>query len=210
MNCLDKERLKQNISCNIIVIDNFYENPFEVREFALEQRDDYQPNDYHPGIRSSSFATEKHREMINNIVEPFSGKINKFNISKDKSSNSNGTFQLNVSEDRKSWIHIDTGDTNWAGIIYLTPNAPLSGGTGFFKHKDGNLTNCDKSILQNDNKVKQNRYDNTQWELVNSIGNVFNRLILFRSNQYHMSLDYFGNDFEDGRLIQLFFFKTER
>jgi hypothetical protein len=93
---------------------------------------------------------------------------------------------------------------NWAGIIYLTPDAPVSGGTGFFKYKNGDI--LELSLEQE----KKNGKDNSKWEIVSTIGNIFNRLVLFRANQYHMSLDYFGEDFNDGRLIQLFFFSTEK
>jgi hypothetical protein len=52
-------------------------------------------------------------------------------------------------------------------------------------------------------------YDMTQWELVDRIGNLYNRLILYRGDLYHTSLDYFGRDLETGRLFQTFFFNTE-
>jgi hypothetical protein len=52
--------------------------------------------------------------------------------------------------------------------------------------------------------------DYTKWEMVDRVGNVFNRLIMYRADNYHVSLDYFGKDLNDGRLFQVFFFNTER
>ena len=52
--------------------------------------------------------------------------------------------------------------------------------------------------------------DYTKWEIVDRVGNVFNRLIMYRADNYHVSLDYFGKDMYDGRLFQVFFFNTER
>jgi hypothetical protein len=52
--------------------------------------------------------------------------------------------------------------------------------------------------------------DYTKWEMVDRVGNVFNRLIMYRADNYHVSLDYFGKDLHDGRLFQVFFFNTER
>ena len=52
--------------------------------------------------------------------------------------------------------------------------------------------------------------DVSKWELVDKVGNVFNRLILFNANHFHCSMDYFGNNSNDGRLFQVFFFSTER
>jgi len=45
--------------------------------------------------------------------------------------------------------------------------------------------------------------------LVDQIANVYNRLVLYRGDHFHMSLDYFGQGLEDGRLFQTFFFNTE-
>lgn len=50
----------------------------------------------------------------------------------------------------------------------------------------------------------------TKWQLVDQVGNVFNRLVIFNSFNYHMSQDYFGTDKNDGRLFQVFFFSTEK
>ena len=77
----------------------------------------------------------------------------------------------------------------------MTPDAPFSAGTGFFRAKDPSPSNG---------------YDMTRWDLVNQIGNVFNRLVLFDSNQWHTSMDYFGDCKENGRLFQVFFFKTKK
>ena len=209
MNFLEQQRLEQPLTCNIIVIDNFYENPLEVRDFAISQISDYQYNEFHPGKRASSFANENHINLFNKILEPFAGKIIKFDMSKDKETNSNGSFQYNIATDKKSWIHRDSYETNWAGIIYLTPNAPISGGTGFFKYKDGTLNQMDEELLNNGKEIRNSCQDNTKWETVSTVGNIFNRLVLFRSNQYHMSLEYFGDNINNGRLIQLFFFTTE-
>jgi hypothetical protein len=52
--------------------------------------------------------------------------------------------------------------------------------------------------------------DYTKWEMVDRVGNIFNRLIMYRADNYHVSLDYFGKDINDGRLFQVFFFNTER
>ena len=51
--------------------------------------------------------------------------------------------------------------------------------------------------------------DMTKWELVSEVHNIYNRLILFRANQWHTAQTYFGNNQETGRLSQLFFFDTE-
>ena len=52
--------------------------------------------------------------------------------------------------------------------------------------------------------------DITKWELVDKVGNIFNRLIIFNAHHFHSSMDYFGTTKEDGRLFQVFFFSTEK
>ena len=49
-------------------------------------------------------------------------------------------------------------------------------------------------------------YDSTKFDTVDVIGNVFNRLVLFKSTIIHSAGEYFGNTKQNGRLVQLFFF----
>jgi len=180
------------------VVDGFYNNPDEVREFALAQ--DFPVTGNFPGARTKPEFNQSVFDTLQHIVEPFAGKINYF-----PTDDYNGAFQITTARNR-SWIHADHG-TKWAGVVYLTPNAPLSSGTGFFKHKSTGLMWSDdvgKGTWNNDSQ------DMTKWELVSSVGNVYNRLILYQGKQFHTSLDYFGNSKENGRLFQTFFFSTER
>lgn len=208
MNILEKNKLNNPLSINTLIIDNFYENPMKIREFAINKINEYENHNFHPGKRTPSYATLEHKEILNKIIEPFSGKIIFFDMSKNN--NDNGSFQFNTSNDVKSWIHRDSYNANWTGVLYLTPNPPPNSGTGFFKYKkDGTIDEIDMLLLNNEKELQLNCRDNTKWDLLSNVGNVFNRLLLFRSNQYHMSMDYFGTDIYNGRLIQLFFFKTE-
>ena len=85
----------------------------------------------------------------------------------------------------KSWVHREIY-TEWAGIIYLTPNAPLNSGTGFFKHKETGIETLEeynnsnekiKKIIDNDGN------DMEKWELIDYIGNKYNRLVLFHKKK---------------------------
>ena len=58
-------------------------------------------------------------------------------------------------------------------------------------------------------KLNMDGQDYTKWELVDTIGNIYNRLVLYPGDLFHASLDYFGKDLETGRLFQTFFFNTE-
>ncbi len=195
---------------NSLTIDNFYTNPDEVREFALKQ--EFKVRGNYPGQRTKSFLTDSLKKKMRDILYPFAGEITYWG-SDDKENNYTGSFQYTVSEDR-SWIHADS-TTDWAAVCYLTPNAPVSAGTGIFRHKETGWMNFDYKRQNDVEYMKQSpsgddMQDYTKWEMVDKIGNIFNRLIMYRADNYHVSLDYFGKDINDGRLFQVFFFNTER
>ena len=188
-----------------IVIDDFYIDPYQVREFALSQEFDVRGN--YPGQRTISFANDSILEIIQNSIRYAGGQVLDWNISEYT-----GAFQYTTSWDR-SWIHADQ-TTSWAGVLYLTPNAPLSAGTGLFKHKETGLfaapRNSDGGYdVELLNKINVDAQDMTKWELVDRVANKFNRLVLYRGDLFHMSLDYFGQNKYDGRLFQTFFFNSE-
>jgi len=179
---------------NVIVVDDFYEDPDSVRTFALSQ--DFYVKGNFPGDRTKSFSTEKMKHTFEKLIG------NTISYWPRSEADYNGCFQLTTSRMR-SWIHRDI--TDWAAVIYLTPNAPFSGGTGFYKHKNtGNI--CASNFDEENKQMDMDSYDNSKWELIDNIGNVYNRLILFRGKRSHSSMVYFGNTKNDGRLFQTFFF----
>lgn len=202
-------------SCGIIVVDNFYNNAQGTRDFILTQ--DFSVKGNFPGQRTISYANEHLKDVIQSYVAPFGGRITDFPMPSlekdikdtlDTKSAYNGSFQYTTSRER-SWIHAD-GWNNWAGVLYLTPDAPLSAGTAFYRFKNGEYSEEDAKLLNTKDQTDRFSQDLTKWELVDTVGNVFNRLILFNSKRFHMSMDYFGDTKENSRLFQVFFFSTER
>ena len=188
------------------IIDDFYSDVDSVREQALQQ--DFSVRGNYPGPRTKTFLNPSIKSTLEAVVKPFYG-----NVTYWSDEQYTGAYQYTTSRDR-SWIHADQ-TTKWAGVCYLTPNAPLSAGTGLFKHKATGLTmaprkddgSYDDELLA---EVYKDAQDMTKWELVDNVANVYNRLILYRGDHFHMSMDYFGQDLYDGRLFQTFFFNTER
>jgi hypothetical protein len=90
-------------------------------------------------------------------------------------------------------------------VCYLTPNAPVSSGTGLYRRKSTGLMTGTKDEQLDIGEPQ----DKTKWELVDTVGNVFNRLVMYRGDLWHISQEYFGNSKENGRLFQLFFISTE-
>ena len=189
---------------NSLVIDDFYNNPYEVREFALQQ--EFNVTGSFPGYRTKPFTNDSIKNNIGDTIRPFAGEITWWG------GEYTGAFQFTTADDR-SWIHSDSY-TDWAGVLYLTPDAPITAGTGIYKHKHSGLMNWDYDAHKDDefdpNSPMETSKDITKWDLVDRFGNLFNRLILYRADNFHISLDYFGKDLNDGRLFQVFFFNTEK
>ena len=183
---------------SFVVIDNFYNNPDEVRNFALKQN--FQENiKYHKGKR------------ICNPLFRFSGLKERFEqildckIKNWEKYGTNGCFQYCVAED-KSVYHVDTQE--YAAIIYLTPNAPVQSGTQFFRSKNTKKMTTDLSDYQT--VFKNGFYDSTEFEQVDVVGNIYNRLIMFNAQFIHAAPVYFGSTRENSRLFQLFFFDIDK
>jgi hypothetical protein len=191
---------------NLIIVDDFYGiDPMIPRNFALSQ--EFSEYGNYPGQRTRSFHYDDLKRSIQDIVWSAGGKITQF-----EELQYNAAFQYTTAKD-SSWIHADQ-TTMWAGVCYLTPDAPLSSGTGLFKHKETGLYGAaydengdyDKEIMD---IIYRDSRDMSKWDMVDMVSNKFNRLVLYRGDLFHTSLDYFGTDKNDGRLFQTFFFNTE-
>jgi hypothetical protein len=179
---------------SIIVIDDFYINVDEVRQFALSV--EYQPNlKFYKGLRS---VKNYQQDGIKEVFETLIGeKIKSF----PNEGSTNGCFQITTAEDPQVY-HCDL--QKWAAMIYLTPNAPLQSGTRTHKSKINNAVHgSDVNISQS---FIGGHYDSTKFDIVDDISNVYNRLVIMDAQQIHSAGNYFGNSKESGRLIQLFFF----
>lgn len=176
-----------------MVINDFYSNPDQVRAFALTQ--DFGVAGNFPGKRTVSFLNDDIKSCIQYFMN-FAGNITNWY----EESGYTGAFQYATSYD-KTWIHCDH-TSMWAGVCYLTPDAPHTAGTAMFRHKETGEYRA--------NVNEHESYDYTKWDKIDIIGNKYNRMIIYRGDLFHASLDYFGKDLYDGRLFQTFFFDTER
>jgi len=188
-----------------LILDDFYTDPMETREMALAQEFSVQGN--YPGIRTPSVFNQSVYDVVQRVIYPAGGKITRWDMDQYT-----GSFQYTTSRDR-SWIHADQ-TTIWAGVCYLTPDAPLSAGTGLFRHKPTGLEMAPRNPDGSYNtdllsQINQDSQDMTKWEMTERLANKFNRLVIYRGDYFHMSLDYFGSDKYNGRLFQTFFFDTE-
>ena len=106
---------------NLIIVDDFLGNPDMVRDFALKQ--DFNVKGNYPGIRTRSFLTPDLKEAMQTIVWNYGKEVTNW----FQTDGFSGSYQLAYASDR-SWIHTDHFN-KWAAVLYLTPDAPLTGGT---------------------------------------------------------------------------------
>ena len=174
------------------VVDNFYADPIAVRNFALKQ-EFVEEKDYYKGCRT------KHQYFLPGTKEAFE-KIMCIQIREWESHGMCGKFQYCTAQD--SLVYHHDGQT-WAAMIYLTPDAPYDCGTSLFASKNGARKSSDANI---GTAFDGGFYDSTKFDLIDSIGNVFNRLFIFDAQNIHAASKYFGQTLEDSRLFHIFFF----
>ena len=179
-----------------IVVDDFYADPNEVREFALSQEFVAHP-EYHRGKRTEeAFMFDGLKERFEDLLGHPILNWGKYRV--------NGCFQSCVSTDPIVY-HADT--QTYAGVIFLTPNAPPAGGTKIVR----SIHTKERKTYGNDADVvyRHGHYDSTEFETLDQFGNVYNRLILWDAQCIHAASSYFGDNIENGRLFHIFFFDVD-
>ena len=196
---------------NIIVVDDFYDNPEEVRNFALKAEYPKQIDEYtYPGRNSeeSYYSQDIHQSFEKLVREPL--------IPADK----NGYFRISLETDtHKQDVHVDPS-WEFGAVCYLnTPEQVIDeGGTSFWIHNKTKMETCP----QTDEEAKYYGYssgkeawwttvygeglDRSKWTRYLLSPMKYNRIVIFRTNLWHSHNYNFGTNLQNGRLVQLFFF----
>jgi hypothetical protein len=182
-----------NYNKRIFVVDNFYSDPHAVREFALQQNfiEDLR---YYKGKRTEEkFFVPGTKKVFETIIGQPIKIWEEYSM--------NGVFQTCNPQDP---LVYHTDNQQWAAMIYLTPNAPFQAGTSMYAHKETKARHVSDPGIET--AFDGGFYDGTKFELVDSIGNVFNRLVIFNGKCIHSASQYFGQTLENSRLFHMFFF----
>ena len=195
---------------NLIVVDNFYGYPDQVRDYALSV--EYEPGGKRnwPGRDSiDEHGKEELTEMISQVVGQ---KLT------TKSCNKCSYFRrTKVGEYGTQDIHFDPNPgLVWAGIIYLTPTFHPTGGTKFWKHREfgwefaPNQEQAVKCGIHSHqdmvNFFNTDGKDRDKWIETDNISFKYNRLVMFNPFMFHSNGEWFGTDDQSARLVQLLFF----
>lgn len=195
----------------VTIVDDFYENPELVRDFALSQKF-YPSAGNYPGMRTDLIS-----DINQNFYQTFCEKL--FGLFYDMSDtyiswNLDTMFQKisRMSENKKSkfnegWIHHDP--CIFSGIIYLSMN---SVGTNIYEPIDPNDTYyCQKErdIFYLGKEISEEEYasaiveNNSKFKPSVQIDGKFNRLVLFEGGVWHGVPSFYCNN--EDRLTQVFF-----
>lgn len=178
-----------------VVVDDFLDDPDEVRRVALAQRF---VKMHCAGLRTvQSFL---HLAPYEQAFERLLGsKLPSFGANA-----ANGCFQLCTARDA---IPYHSDSASYAGVLFLTPDAPLDAGLSFFRNRrSGMRGRCADPELMAQTFGRDAEFDRSCWEEIDRVANVYNRLVLFNAHLAHGATAYFGSGLEDGRLFQNFFF----
>jgi hypothetical protein len=196
----------------VSVISDFYENPDEIRKYALAQKYTYCHEisgiDYvFPGSRTKDLKDlsyslyEKICKRLISILHVPEHDVMRWQIST--------SFQIVESEYGSGLIHQDQ-NTVFAGVLYLTPDAPLDSGTSLFrKNAKFDQVIYDTLIKENDEHFKKKEpidfSYHQMFDEVIRVNNVYNTLILFEGDIHHCANNFFGDSKLNSRLAQVFF-----
>jgi hypothetical protein len=204
----------------VSIVDNFFDDPDAIRNYALSL--EYRLGaGYYPGLRSNLI------DQLDISLEKYIGeKILSLFFDLDNHTVSwdiEMSFQLISEKYEEGWVHNDLTHKQWdiAGVIYLTPNAPLDGGTLIYqKNPEINYNDINMSVY---NDVKHKFYQdvtvdldnyralrddlNSKFSVTLEINNVYNRLVIYNTNELHRANKFFGLNKNDSRLTLVFFAK---
>ena len=219
-----------------VCIDNFLQHPDMLREYALSL--DYYTSEDHKKNNDATIPDGnwpgKRTKPLHKLNEPlFLSLCNKFlSVFYDMDHhtskwNISMNFQLSspnqYGDINEGWVHQDD-KTLYAGVLYLTPNAPLNTGTSLFKKRDdcldfssdehARLPNSKVDLYANfdPNKIeeykKMLKINNSNFVETVNFSNIYNRLIAYSGSTYHGVKNYYGNDMTNERLTLVFFINS--
>jgi hypothetical protein len=199
----------------VTIFDNFFDDPDKVRSWALQQEYFPDPDGRWPGLRTKS-VYELDEPFFHSTCKKFFSQFYDLHEDKEIRWVVSMKFQIVHGDYDSGWIHSDEEFAQITGIIYLSPNSNLNGGTSIYREKANLIQHVHRNLKYKENFYKNNmtiedakKYKeehNAQYEETIRISNVYNRLISFDSHLHHAAQEFFGEG-QDSRLTLVFFVK---
>jgi hypothetical protein len=222
---------------DVIIVENFYENPDIVRQYALSE---LKNNNYLPYGNPTWKATKTKKwhecpfkssdNLIQRLNDITGEEVDLDNWRMDYPDH--GTEEDGrSSQNSPQWDKKTLKSAKWNCAFHIKPKIGQTLGNGVHNHvtdvwnsvgadgwvglvylnpKAPNESGlfCWENINKNNNYEWMSPAEN--WKLIDSYGAVFNRLILCRGEKPHSGADGFSNEDGTGRLYQTFFFVTKK
>ena len=203
---------------DVIVVDDFYEDPDEVRRYALGLTyAEYQPRWYSSALEVTEnplkgkgvrLATTAIRQKLSQLVH----RPAEEETWETAGDGWNGAFHYKTGNpivralvpfDSSIHNHVgraeDVKPGGWSGLVYLNPKPEQNAGTSIWRHKK--TGSC--WALEPTYSVEW-----ADFELILDVENRYNRLVLFYASIYHLAGGGWGKTVDDARLFQTFFWNT--
>ena len=198
--------MNRNVFFPTTIVDGFFEQPDEVRKFALSQDFYVSQNHAYPGKRTRQLH-EINPILFYGIAKKITNLFYQENIHPHFLCEA--TFHSVSGQYESGWIHKDQDMIT--ALVYLTPDNYQ--GTSLYRKKDyfsnhsewtADKQEAYKNLTSNSDSLKKN---NSMFEETMNVKGLYNRMFLFDSNIYHGAHDYFGDELENSRLTLIAFFK---
>jgi hypothetical protein len=197
----------------VTVLDNFFDDPDKVRRWALQQEYFPDPDGRWPGLRTKQIF-ELDESFFQSTCKKFFSQFFDLRLDQEIQWQVSMSFQIVHDGYDSGWIHSDEEAAQITGIVYLSPNSNLNGGTSIYREKTNLIQNVHRNGKYKEDSYKNNmtiedakKYKeehNAQYEETIRVSNVYNRLVSFDSHLHHAAQDFFGKG-EDSRLTLVFF-----
>lgn len=189
------------------IIDNFFNDPDSIREFALSQDFFKSEDNRWPGVRTKSLreiAPEFQHKFLNKISSALYGSNTRVDLIAD------AFFQVVDERYERGWVHNDGVGSVLTSIVYLTPGS--FSGTSMYLPKTPLTYNHNQYISEKRESFRTEKIDSSSRDKHNSnyietisIRGLYNRALIFDSHLFHAAQEFFGDTNISSRLTLVVF-----
>ena len=200
----------------VLVIDDFYLAPLEVRKLALSLEFKRPARTNYPGERTGNLqdvAPDFYAMWVKKFMDIF-GELNRKGEWTFSTQFQRISTNIHDPEANDGWVHSDPSEII-GGVVYLNPEPDPDSGTSIMCPKPGLLPQTNANLrfrndfyggrngITEEEFVRAKQHNNSRYEVDIAVKNRFNRAMIFDCNQPHKQTS-FGKQ-NDYRLTQVFF-----
>lgn len=199
----------------LTVVDNFFDDPDLIREFALQQEFFPSPGNY-PGQRTNTLD-KINPELLNTLTKKVFSLFYNFNHESITWATS-AYFHKIPAFYESGWIHTDD-TSNLSGLVYLSPtpkDAFTCGTSVYARKKEYAFNRVDTGGIMNkyykDHAVPKEEFEearqanNAQYEETIRIGYKYNRLVTYDAMLPHRPNNFFDDGTKNSERLTLVYF----